>query len=88
MSYFGDIYKGIKTLLTGMGVTGKVFLNNKNNSITQQYPDNRETLKMLTMKKMNILVLVVRNVKLLVQMVLLKLFGTDKLTLKLGKRKK
>ena len=46
MSYFGDIYKGIKTLLTGMGVTGKVFLNNKNNSITQQYPDNRETLKM------------------------------------------
>lgn len=46
MSYFGDIYKGIKTLLTGMSVTGKVLVNNKDNCITQQYPDNRETLKM------------------------------------------
>jgi len=46
MSYFGNIFRGIKTLLTGMSVTGKVFLNNNKNSITQQYPENRDTLKM------------------------------------------
>lgn len=46
MSYFSDIYKGIGTLLTGMGVTGKYFLNSRKGAITQQYPDNRETLIM------------------------------------------
>ena len=46
MSYFSDIYKGIKTLLTGMSVTGKYFVTSKKGAITQQYPDNRETLKM------------------------------------------
>ena len=29
MSYFSDIYKGIKTLLTGMSVTGKYFLTSR-----------------------------------------------------------
>lgn len=43
MSYFSDIYYGVKSLLTGMSVTGKYFLAGP---ITQEYPDNRETLKM------------------------------------------
>jgi NADH-quinone oxidoreductase subunit I len=46
MSYFSDIYNGIKTLLTGMSVTGKYFVNAPKEIITQQYPDNRQTLKM------------------------------------------
>ena len=46
MSYFSNIYNGIKTLLTGMSVTGKYFLTSRKGAITQQYPDNRETLKM------------------------------------------
>jgi NADH-quinone oxidoreductase subunit I len=46
MSYFGDIYNGIRTLLTGMSVTGKYFITARKGAITQKYPDNRETLKM------------------------------------------
>ena len=46
MSYLSDIFLGVKTLLTGMKVTGKVFLHSRKGAITQQYPDNRETLKM------------------------------------------
>src|SRR5210317_1224433 len=46
MNYFGEIYKGIKTLLTGMSVTGKYFVTSRKGAITQQYPDNRDTLKM------------------------------------------
>ena len=40
MSYFSDIYNGIKTLLTGMSVTGGYFIRARKGSITQQYPDN------------------------------------------------
>ena len=46
MSYFSDIYNGVKTLLTGMSVTGKYFLHSRKGAITQQYPDNRATLQM------------------------------------------
>ena len=46
MSYFSEIYNGVKTLLKGMSITGKYFLHSRNNAITQQYPDNRDTLKM------------------------------------------
>ncbi len=46
MSYFSDIYNGVKTLLTGLGVTGGYFIRAHKGSITQQYPDNRDTLKM------------------------------------------
>jgi NADH-quinone oxidoreductase subunit I len=46
MSYFSDIYNGVKTLLTGMSVTGKYFFNARKEIITQQFPDNRDTLKM------------------------------------------
>lgn len=46
MSYFSDIYNGIKTLLQGMGVTGNYFIHPRTSIITQQYPDNKDTLKM------------------------------------------
>jgi len=46
MSYFSEIYNGIKTLLTGMSVTGHYFVRARKGALTQQYPDNRETLKM------------------------------------------
>ncbi len=44
MGYFSDIIHGFKTLLTGMKVTGKYFFNARKEIITQQYPDNRDTL--------------------------------------------
>lgn len=46
MSYFSDIYNGVKSLLTGMAVTGKYFINARKEIITQEYPNNRATLKM------------------------------------------
>ena len=46
MSYFSDIYNGVKSLLTGMTVTGKYFFRAPKEIITQYYPDNRDTLKM------------------------------------------
>ncbi|MBS3993904.1 MAG: 4Fe-4S binding protein [Bacteroidetes bacterium] len=46
MGYFSDIYNGIKTLLTGMSVTGKYFINARKEIITQEFPNNRDTLKM------------------------------------------
>ena len=45
-SYFKDIYLAIKTLLTGMRVTGYYFTHARKEIITQQYPENRDTLKM------------------------------------------
>ena len=44
--YFGDIFHAIKTLLTGMKVTGYYFTHARKEIITQQYPENRESLKM------------------------------------------
>ncbi len=46
MSYFGEIIRGIKTLLTGMSVTGKYFIRARKEIITREYPDNRHELKM------------------------------------------
>ena len=43
--YISTVFKGVGTLLTGMKVTGKYFFTPWKN-ITQQYPENRETLKM------------------------------------------
>ncbi|HEY9114391.1 MAG TPA: 4Fe-4S binding protein [Bacteroidales bacterium] len=43
--YFSDIFKGIKTLLTGMRVTNGYFFSPKE-IVTQKYPENRATLKM------------------------------------------
>ena len=49
MSYFSEIYNGVKSLLTGMSITGKYFFVNfltRKYVLTQQYPDNIDTLKM------------------------------------------
>ena len=42
--YFSDIFNGIKSLATGMKVTGGLFLRHHKEKITEQYPDNRSTL--------------------------------------------
>ena len=39
--YFSEVGKGLKSLVTGMDVTGKEFVTPK---VTEQYPENRETL--------------------------------------------
>lgn len=42
--YISDIIEGIRSLLTGMRLTGYYFLHHKKEEITEQYPDNRNTL--------------------------------------------
>lgn len=44
-TYFHDIYGGAASLLRGMRVTGKYFLDSSK-IVTQQYPENRNELKM------------------------------------------
>ena len=43
--YFSDIFGAIRSLWTGMKLTFRYFVRPKE-IITEQYPDNRETLKM------------------------------------------
>ncbi len=43
--YISDVYKATKSLLTGMKLTGYYFTHHKE-IITQEYPDNRATLKL------------------------------------------
>jgi len=43
--YIAEIWKAAKSLLTGMRRTGYYFVSPKE-TITQQYPDNRDTLKL------------------------------------------
>ena len=43
--YFTDIFTGVTSLLVGMSVTGKYFFSPRA-IVTQQYPENRKTLKM------------------------------------------
>jgi len=43
--YFSDIFKGISSLWAGMRITGKYFFS-PGEIVTQQYPENRATLKM------------------------------------------
>lgn len=45
IKYFGEIIGGFITLLTGMMVTARYFFTPWKN-VTQQYPENRATLKM------------------------------------------
>lgn len=40
--YIGSLFYGIKSLLTGFGVTGREFFKRK---VTEEYPDNRATLQ-------------------------------------------
>jgi len=44
-TYFADIFRGMKSLLIGMSVTGRYFFS-PGQIVTQQYPENRKTLKM------------------------------------------
>ncbi|NCA76569.1 MAG: 4Fe-4S dicluster domain-containing protein [Alphaproteobacteria bacterium] len=44
-TYFTDIFHAVKSLLTGMKVTGKYFFS-PGAIVTQQYPENRKSLKM------------------------------------------
>ena len=44
-TYFAEIFKGLRSLMKGMSVTGYYFSHPKE-IITQQYPENRDTLQM------------------------------------------
>lgn len=44
-TYFKELFSGIKSLVTGLRVTGSYFISPKE-IVTQQYPENRDTLKM------------------------------------------
>jgi len=44
--YFHDIYSGVSSLVNGMKVTGGYFFSPKE-IVTQKYPENRDSLKML-----------------------------------------
>src|SRR5215510_15610080 len=46
IKYIKDVYKGAKSLLTGMKLTGGYALRHKKEKITQQYPDNKDTLEL------------------------------------------
>ena len=45
VQYFKDIFSGVKSLLVGMRRTGYYFTHHKE-IITQEYPDNRDTLNL------------------------------------------
>lgn len=45
IKYFGEIFGGFFTLITGMMVTARYFFTPWKN-VTQEYPENRATLKM------------------------------------------
>jgi NADH-quinone oxidoreductase subunit I len=44
--YFNDVFGAVKSLLTGMKLTGYYATHHKKEKITQQYPDNRDTLNL------------------------------------------
>lgn len=44
-NYFTDIFRALKSLLTGMKVTARYFFS-PGAIVTQQYPENRKTLQM------------------------------------------
>lgn len=44
INYFSEVINGGISLLKGMGITGKHFVRSPKEIITQQYPDNRDTL--------------------------------------------
>jgi NADH-quinone oxidoreductase subunit I len=44
-TYFTEVFQAVKSLLSGMKLTGYYFTHPKN-IITEEYPDNRATLKM------------------------------------------
>jgi len=44
IKYIKDVFGGVKSLLTGMKLTGWYALHHRKEKITQQYPDNKDTL--------------------------------------------
>lgn len=46
IDYLSGLFSGIWSLLKGMQVTGKYFITSPKTIVTQQYPENRKTLKM------------------------------------------
>jgi NADH-quinone oxidoreductase subunit I len=44
-NYISDIFSGLKTLWTGMRITGRYFVS-PGEIVTEKYPENRDTLKM------------------------------------------
>ncbi len=46
--YIKEIFQGLGTLVKGMAITGH-YISHPKEIITQQYPENRETLKMFDM---------------------------------------
>ena len=46
MKYIAEIFGGMSSLIRGMKVTGYYFINARKEIITQQYPENKDTLKM------------------------------------------
>ncbi|HLO57476.1 MAG TPA: 4Fe-4S binding protein [Bacteroidales bacterium] len=44
-NYIKDIFSGLKTLWTGMRITGRYFVS-PGEIVTEKYPENRDTLKM------------------------------------------
>jgi NADH-quinone oxidoreductase subunit I len=42
--YISEVLSGVKSLLTGMRLTGRYFVHHKREGITEEYPDNRATL--------------------------------------------
>lgn len=53
-TYFADIFRGVKSLLIGMSVTGRYFFS-PGQIVTQQYPENRKKLKMFDRFKGNLI---------------------------------
>ena len=45
MSYVKDIFRSMGSMLSGMQITGHYFLNFRK-ALTEEYPENRETLKL------------------------------------------
>ncbi len=45
INYISEVYQGVKSLWTGMKVTGSYFVRPRE-IVTQQYPENRKTLVM------------------------------------------
>ncbi len=46
VKYIHDVWSGFRSLLTGMKVTGGYALRHHKEKITQQYPDNKDTLEL------------------------------------------
>lgn len=45
-NYISDVWGAVKSLATGMKLTGHYALHHKKEKITQQYPDNKDTLEL------------------------------------------